>query len=137
MVNSRLLQPQEIEVFYVLPAIRRAMAMVMKEQGRSQREIAQILRVNESAVSQYMSSKRAAKITFDDSILKAIRETIPRLNSKQDLVKETQHVLNLARNSRVVCGMHKKFAKFPVDCNPVEMGCLKGANISISYGETE
>mgnify|MGYP001577863493 FL=1 len=40
MSNHDLLQPQEIEVYYIIPAIRRQLAMYMKLSGMKQNKIA-------------------------------------------------------------------------------------------------
>ena len=44
MVN-RVLQPQELEVFYVIPALRREFSLRLKESGKSQKDIAKVLGV--------------------------------------------------------------------------------------------
>ena len=69
---KKLLQPQEIEVFYILPALRRELAVSLKSAGKSQKAIAGLLGVTEAAVSQYFSSKRASQVKFSDSLKKAI-----------------------------------------------------------------
>ena len=45
--------PQEIEVWYILPAIRKELVVVLKESGLTQRKIAGMLKVTEAAISQY------------------------------------------------------------------------------------
>ncbi|HIH66091.1 MAG TPA: transcriptional regulator, partial [Nanoarchaeota archaeon] len=55
----KLLHPQELEVFYFIPAIRKELSVQMKKKGKGQREIANLLGITEAAVSQYISSKRA------------------------------------------------------------------------------
>ena len=59
--------PQEIEVWYVLPALRREYAKVLiKEHKLSQKGVAEILQVTESAISQYLTGKRASKVKFSE-----------------------------------------------------------------------
>ena len=51
--------PQEVEVWYILPALRRELAKVMKfDRGQAQKTIARMLGVTEPAVTQYMLSKK-------------------------------------------------------------------------------
>src|SRR5574341_1255670 len=99
MVN-RLLQPQEIEVFYVLPAVRRELATCMKSAGKPQKEIAMLLGVTEPAVSQYMSSKRASLLKFNDKVKAAICESSKRITSELSLMREMQRLLTIIRNER-------------------------------------
>ena len=74
MVNNVFLQPQEVEVFYILPTIRKYLVVYMKEEGLSQKEIAKKLFIRESTVSQYTHGKRASVIDFNENIKKKIKE---------------------------------------------------------------
>jgi len=116
MVN-RQLQPQEIEVFYVLPALRRELASCMKEEGKSQKEIAKLLGVTDAAVSQYISSKRAAALKFNDKLKLAIKESANKIDSEMALTREIQSLLNISRQERIVCRMHAALGNVPNKCN--------------------
>ena len=115
MVN-RVLQPQEIEVFYVLPAFRRELSFAMKSFGKSQKDIAKLLGVTESAVSQYLSSKRASFLKFDDRIKKFIHKSASRIKCEISLMRETQRLLAFARSERLVCKVHKSLG-CPSNCS--------------------
>ena len=116
MVN-RLLQPQEIEVFYVLPAVRRELTLFMKAGGKSQKEIAKLLGVTEPAISQYMSEKRATELKFNDAIKTEIKASAVRINSETSLMREMQRLLHIIRQSRVICQMHEALGSAPKNCN--------------------
>ena len=60
--------PQEIEVWYVIPAIRREFAKGLIKKGLKQREVARMLGVTDAAVSQYFSSKRGSEVRFNQRI---------------------------------------------------------------------
>jgi predicted transcriptional regulator len=85
------MMPQEVEVWYVLPAIRRELAKIMKtktvsranEDGEmvdhkiTQKEIARMLGVTEPAITQYLLKKkgrrsRGDQVVIPDIILKEI-----------------------------------------------------------------
>lgn len=108
---KKLMQPQEIEVFYVLPALRRELAVSLKSAGKPQKVIAKLLGVTEAAVSQYFSSKRASQIKFSDELKKAINESADKISDDVSLMREMQKLLQLTRNERVTCSH-----------------CLKGCN---------
>lgn len=114
---KRVLQPQEVEVFYVLPALRKGIAEAMKLQGKSQKQIASLLGVTEPAVSQYLSSKRASHMDFDSKVSAAIREASARIIDQQSLVRETQQLLRMLRAERVICKMHASLGQVPNNCN--------------------
>jgi predicted transcriptional regulator len=111
------LQPQEVEVFYILPAIRRELSIALKAAGRPQKEIAKLLGVTEAAVSQYLSAKRASEVQFPEDIAKAIREAAPRITDPQSMVRETQQILASAKQDRFICKMHERVADVPKGCD--------------------
>jgi predicted transcriptional regulator len=65
-------------VWDVLPAIRAALAADLVKKGVSQLEVARLLDMAPSAVSQYLSRKRGYRIEFEDHI----RIEIERLAKK-------------------------------------------------------
>jgi len=115
MVN-RLLQPQEVEVFYILPALRRELALALKATGISQKEIAGRLGVTEPAISQYLSSKRASLVKFNDNITTAIKESAERIKDEVTLMREMQRLLRLSHESKVVCQVHESLGQVPKGC---------------------
>ncbi len=114
---KRVLQPQEVEVFYIIPALRRELAVSMKRVGKSQKEIASLLGVTEPAVSQYFSAKRANHMDFDSKISASIRDSASRINDQNSLIRETQQLLRLLRAERVICKMHASLGQVPTNCN--------------------
>ncbi len=101
------MMPQEIEVFYTLPAIRREMAISMKASGRKQKDIAKLLCVEESTISQYLKDKRAAKIRLDERFRKDIAEAAKRIASQADFIREAQRLLSIMRK-RTFCSGFKR-----------------------------
>ncbi|NHJ14533.1 MAG: hypothetical protein EAX95_12710 [Candidatus Thorarchaeota archaeon] len=80
--------PQEVEVWYVLPAIRRELAKVMKfDKGQSQKSIAKMLGVTEPAVTQYMLPRDKPKRSRGD------RVDIPT-NMHSDLLKSAEAIID-------------------------------------------
>ncbi len=99
--------PQEIEVFYTLPAIRREMAISMKASGRKQKEIAKLLCVEESTVSQYIKDKRAAKISLDERFRKDVAKAAKGIANQADFIKEARRLLAIMRK-RTFCSWFKR-----------------------------
>ncbi len=117
-MKLQVIQPQEVEVFYVLPAIRSRMASALKGQGMKQKDIAELLCVQESTVSQYLSSKRAADVKFNSAIDKEISTAAKKIKTKEGLIRETQRILELVRKDKgVLCGLHKAVSDVPQGCN--------------------
>jgi len=115
MVN-RLLHPQEVEVFYLLPAIRRELTVFMKAQGKWQKEIARLLGVTEPAISQYVSEKRASDVSFPKTIKTEIKLAAKRIKNQETLYREVQRILLLCRKARLICKVHEKLGLSPKNC---------------------
>ena len=114
--------PQEIEVRYILPAIRRELSRVfIQEHKLSQKEAAEILGLTESAVSQYQHSKRAKWVVFSDAVVLEVRKSADKLladkRNKQRLVAEIYRISNLTRVRQILCDIHRAHSKELDNCN--------------------
>lgn len=109
-----LLQPQEVEVFYVLPAIRRELTLSLKAQGMAQKEIARIMGVTPAAVSQYVHDKRGSDIP---ELREAARKAAGRITDQETLVREIQSLLQLCKDSKLTCRLHERHGEIPQGCD--------------------
>ena len=121
---NKLLLPQEIETFYIIPALRRYFANYMKEAGMKQKDIAQILNINSAAISQYTNHKRGNKIDFNEAIIPEIKKSAGEIKDTHSYLKETQRILNVIREKKEICRIHKLFSDLPDNCHPEVVGCL-------------
>ena len=111
-------QPQEIEVWYILPAIRRELAKDLLNLGLNQKNVAGILDVTEPAISQYIKSKRAKNVKFSIKIRKRIKEAANRIyNNKTLLVKEMQDICYLVKKDKLLCNIHMEHDKIEKNCS--------------------
>lgn len=111
------LHPQEIEVWYVLPAIRRAVCKGLVKKGLSQRETAKLLGITEPAVSQYIRSKRASKLRFSQEMSGLIDDVCLRITSgKISAYAGIQELAAAYRHSGCMCTLHRKLDKVPPCC---------------------
>ena len=120
----KLLLPQEIETFYIIPALRRYFATYMKESGMKQKDIAKILNINSAAISQYTNNKRGNKIEFDEYTSQEIKKSAPFIKDTLTYLRETQRILNVIREKKEICRIHKQFSNIPENCHPESIGCL-------------
>ena len=114
--------PQEIEVRYILPAIRRELARIFIHEHRlSQKEASNILGLTEAAVSQYQHSKRAKEVVFSDTIVNEIRISADRILAdrlnKQRLISEMYRISNLTTVKQILCDIHRAQSKELEHCN--------------------
>ncbi len=123
-MKHTFLQPQEIEVFYILPALRRHLAMYMKLQGLKQNKIAEILHIEKSAVSQYIKKKRGNNVEFSENVLNEIAKSASKIRDEFSLLGETQRLLRLIKSSGDLCRIHKNISSIPEDCEPEKINCF-------------
>lgn len=117
MKNNKVIYPQEVEVLYILPAIRRELAYYYKLQGLGQKEIAELLKVSEPAISQYLKSKRATQVVFSEAEKDEIKKSAERLKQSKRLVEETERILNVMKSNKLTCRTCLEFTSLPEGCN--------------------
>jgi len=109
--------PQEIEVWYVLPALRRQLAEEMKLKGLKQNEIARIMHVTEAAVSNYFKSKRAKEVQFTETLKKEIKESAKIIIENNSVfMQELQRLLGIVKKEFLLCAIHKCHCNLPENC---------------------
>lgn len=109
MVKS-IQYPQEVEVFYLIPAIRRELAAALKADGLEQKRIAKLLNISDAAVSQYFSAKRGSSITFNDAMKAKIKKIALKLKTHEEVRASMQELLKLSLNEGVTCELHKLYS---------------------------
>ncbi|MBD3202804.1 helix-turn-helix domain-containing protein [Candidatus Woesearchaeota archaeon] len=110
--------PQEITVWYILPALRRELTIELKNRNLLQKQIAKVLDVTEPAVSQYMRNKRAKTVEFPQDLKKEIHESAN--NMIDDLTChrfELQKLITQIKRSGFLCKIHRKHENVPKCCN--------------------
>jgi len=113
--------PQEIEVRYIIPAIRGKLAHVLvEERGVSQKQAAKILGLTEAAISQYINGKRGTEVMFSESVVDEIRKSADRVinlkSNKGEMVAEIYRISHLTNVKHIMCDMHRKQSKGLDDC---------------------
>lgn len=122
MVN-KLLLPQEIETFYIIPTIRKHFAEALLKQGIKQKNISEIFGVTTATISQYTSKKRANELKFGEDVIEEIQNSAKKILDQKSYIRETQHILKFIRNTATICQIHKLFSQVPGGCNPNDIGC--------------
>ncbi len=98
--------PQEIEVWYIIPAIRKELVVALKEKGNSQKKIADLLNLTESAVSQYIKAKRGREIIFSKEVKDFIGDAAERVVDKTSAYRELQRIIQYVKKTKTICQIH-------------------------------
>lgn len=112
--------PCEFFVWYLIPTIRREIVnLLIKEFSLSQKEIADLLGLTKSAVSQYVHEKRGEKIKLDEKTKRGIRKIVEEIAKKRNPLFTTREICvicRIIRNEGLICNIHKKFNEELEDC---------------------
>lgn len=104
----------EVIDLYIIPALRREVALTLKKLNIKQEQIAKLLMVSKSAVSQYLNNKRrGAKLPLNvkTSINIAIKRLVKtnKLTTLNIYSTIQQHLQQLINNG-FVCDCHLEFS---------------------------
>jgi predicted transcriptional regulator len=112
--------PQEIDVYYTIPAVRRELAQRLVKQGLTQRDVARRLGVTEAAVSQYMSNKRGITYEYPREVAIALDGAAAAISGTEDVALVRRSVENLCvimKEHKVICELHKQHDKTKDGCS--------------------
>ena len=103
------LMPQEIEVWYLIPALRKELARIFIDDYKLiQKETAEMLNLTEPAISQYMKSKRANEVKFSKKDLEKIKKTAKNIiEKKESMLKALYNLTVEFRGKKIVCDIHR------------------------------
>ncbi len=123
MANYSL--PQEIEVWYIIPAIRSELSKIFtKKYKLTFEKTGKILGISKAAVSQYINKKRAVKFKLPADVKREIEKSADKINeNNKNAVNEIMRLLKLIKISGYECAVCRKFNKGIIkQChmNPIE-----------------
>ena len=119
---TKLLFPQELEVWYVLPAIRKRLAIGLIAKGQPQKAVAKLMGVTEAAISQYKKEKRANSDFLGTEFDEEIYEAIDKINNDgQHFFSEVMKLNNIIKHSETFCNLHKKVVPTELPCDSCEL----------------
>ena len=118
------LLPQEIEVWYIIPAVRKELArQLTQKHGLSYEKTGNILGISKAAVSQYLSNKRANKIKLSSEIKEEISKSAGMMAENPKIaLMEVQRILKIMKEKKQSCEVCKKYNKDVLNycnCEPV------------------
>ncbi|MBN1792856.1 transcriptional regulator [Candidatus Woesearchaeota archaeon] len=106
------IMPQEIAVWYLIPAIRRELSKELIKKGITQKKISRLLGVTEAAVSQYIKKKRAEGLKFSKAEQIKIEKTATSI--LKDEANSRKQIYNLSHElmgTKAVCRLHRSHDK--------------------------
>ncbi len=111
-----MLQRQEVEVWYVLPAIRKELVEELLKRGVKKSDISKMLNITKASVSHYTKNNRGNEI-----LLKGMRKDIKR-GAERILKGECptsiiQSLLIISLKKGITCQIHKQIDDVKERCN--------------------
>ncbi len=107
------LLPQEIEVWYIIPAVRKEFAKLLtKTHGLSYEKAGRALGISKAAVSQYLSNKRANKVKLNAKTKVEIKKSAVLISENARVAMgEIQRILKFMKDNKCSCDVCKKYNK--------------------------
>ncbi len=107
------LLPQEIEVWYIIPTVRRQLAIqLVKKHNLTLEKTGKIIGVSKAAVSQYIHKKRADKMKINKEMLAEIKSSAEKIAKNEKLgLSEILNLVKIAKEKGIACEACKKFNK--------------------------
>jgi predicted transcriptional regulator len=117
--SRKIETPQEIELWIILPAIKKQIARLLLENyNLEQSEIAKILKITPSAVNQYLKNKRGSSIRFTKEVNELIVKYTQRIYDDMENVQvELIRLLKEREVHSLVCKIHKEIDPRFENCN--------------------
>jgi len=112
--------PQEVEVWYIIPALRKEYAKILtKEYGLSYEKVGKILGTTKAAVSQYISDKRANKVKLSREVKSKIKDSAKKVSKNPQIwLSDVQEIMKYMRQTKCSCNVCKHYNKEILDyCN--------------------
>jgi hypothetical protein len=107
------LLPQEIEVWYIIPAVRKELAKLLTgTYGLSYEKAGASLGISKAAVSQYLSNKRANKVCLDAKTKAEVKKSALKISENTKIAMiEIQRILKFMKDSHCSCNVCKQYNK--------------------------
>ena len=116
--------PQEIEVWYIIPAIRREMAICFSREHKiSYDDIALMMGLTKSVISMYIAGKRAERIKMHPKAIEKVKVSCDRIiKNKSTIVKEISRVLDIIKREKLHCEFCGKIIEGKLhDCKEIKI----------------
>jgi len=119
------LMPQEVEVWYLVPALRRELAKILIDKyGLTQKDVAKVFGLTPAAISQYLNSKRGGDIKFSRVEIEKIEKVAEKISKNSEgATKYLYDLCVLLRKSDIVCRIHREHDK-TISKNCEICGCV-------------
>ncbi|MHA2244399.1 MAG: transcriptional regulator [Candidatus Hodarchaeales archaeon] len=115
---KKLVQPQEVIVWYILPAIRREITKsLIEDYNLPQKDIAQRFGLTEPAISQYKKGARG-DIDLSSNIKEKVKIAARNIAEEgSSAPREVQRVLKYIHDGGFLCDFHKRYGLVHNDCD--------------------
>ncbi len=110
-----MLQRQEVEVWYVLPAIRKELVKELLKKGVKKSKISQMLNITKASVSHYTKNDRGDNISLN-KMRKDIKKGAEKILDGECPTSVIQRLLIISLKKGITCQIHKQIDSIKEEC---------------------
>lgn len=109
--------PQEVEVWFIMPALRKYFVNGFKKNNVRQKDIADLMNLTQAAVSQYIKNKRGNNVSFDQKIVNKIDVSCRKITTQNEFRIQFQKILKEIKKSKTICNVCHDHINTDNKCN--------------------
>ncbi len=111
-----MLQRQEVEVWYVLPAIRKGLVEELLKKGTKKSKISKMLNITKASISHYTKNNRGNDLSLSRMKID-IKRGAKKILEGECPTKVIQSLLIISLKKGVTCQIHKRIDNIKEECN--------------------
>lgn len=127
--TEKFIFPQELEVWYLLPAIRKKLALALVKEGMAQKDVAKIMGISAATISHYKKDKRAKKDIVGNSLDVDIKKSVKKIVGDPSVIfSEIMNLTKVVKKKGLLCKIYQNqkeiVEKLPCcNCKPGSKFC--------------
>jgi predicted transcriptional regulator len=119
MREHKIQFPQEIDVWYILPALRKKIALGLLKEGMNQKEVAFVMKTSEATISHYKKDKRVKVDVLGTKLDVEIKDALVKIEENHSLLfSEIVKLSNVVKEKGIFCELYDQKATVEESIRP-------------------
>ena len=108
---KKLMFPQELDVWYIFPAIRKKLAVELLKEGMLQKEVAKMMNISAATITHYKKNRRVKEDIIGTELDDLIEKSVIKIISDNSKVSSEIIFLNQQfKKKRIYCDLFQRLS---------------------------